>query len=1395
MRTKAQKLLKSLLVIVLVSMLIISSVPVTFAAERYVVGIEVEDVEIMQYTNGHYSYDYYNDIDTIYYNYWYLPDEFTIIYNDGTTEICEDGFDLLYNSDNQCSESEWGVGTHTATIYYYDDNDDEFTCEMNVTITECPIESFEVSDVTIVENTNGYMDEDYVYDEETDEEYYLEYYRYNLEPTVKVHTKDGRTFTSYDNEVYIDDTAFDVKITSGQDYDNQYTTGNDYDAFATVAGMTQKFNVSITESPITKIVVEDLELTPGTSGYFTSNGIWDDEIEDYVYSYYYRYNPMPEITVYTNDNQAYKAYSSYYSDSLYVDIDDTTYKIDVDTNQSSDNSWEPLNTYKASVSINDLTEEFNVTIKESPVESATLTTADVIVNSGGDYYDGFYEYNSFKYDMQGKAKFKNGEETDFTYYSLYYNNEECDILVVDDQSYENQWTIGTHKVTVKFLGFETEMDVNIIESPVKSIEASDLTLYKDIDGYNDWDWYWDEETGEDHEMTYFRYNINPEYTITMKDGSVYKTDQKYFAIDGIYHEIKILDKDGDTYYQSYNNQLQLGNNQLTVSFLGAESDFNIEVLESPVKSIEIDSVKPLVESEYNDYDEYLYNFNLTFNVYYKDGTSEKLAYFNGELHPEFEHENLQSISIDFDLDKWHVGKGNKFTLSYGGATTQGSVELISNSPWEYIEQNGEIVLTKYNGDDPFVMTPDTIDNKKVVGVSADAFPAYMYNLRLSDNIRFITGTLSYQQLSSIYFGASFENINDEMFRYLPDLKEIYVSENNKNYTSLNGVVYNKKVDTIVAIPDSYMFTIVLPVTVKNMDILQSQSHQDISVAIPENSEHFTVVDGVTYTRDMKTVISCDNKSGEYIMPDSVEKIEPQAFTNSKVTDVKVSKNVTEIAYQAFMYCKTLNSVQLPENLKSIETFAFMGCEKLTDADLPQKLESISDLAFYRCAMDTVNIPDSVTSINSDAFSENMNLKTLTVGNSLTALPVDCFDQCKSLTSVTLGKKVEYVGNSCFSGCKALTDLKINSAGIKLGESAFFSAPLTNFNDWKKIKGDIKYNTFRYGDFESIDITKNVTSIAYASFSGCSNLAEINIAPEILKINYASFDGTKWSESQKDGVMYLEHFLYNYRGTMPKDTTVNVKDTTLSLADYALYNQTNLTSIKLNDGLKRIGDRSLSGTSISSINIPASVEQIGNLAFAGCTKLENITIDASNKYYKSVDGVLYNKDMTELIYCPKRADDTFELPQSVTKVSPFAFESANIKTLIVKNSDVEFAPLSVGFKCICEFSELTNPIVNREPIKYNDIQIVAPKNSTALKFAQEYLLSNRILNSGEILGDIDSDETVSIMDATAIQLHLAAFMVLGDDQLAVGDTDKDKAISVMDATQIQLALAGMAPPIK
>ncbi len=102
-------------------------------------------------------------------------------------------------------------------------------------------------------------------------------------------------------------------------------------------------------------------------------------------------------------------------------------------------------------------------------------------------------------------------------------------------------------------------------------------------------------------------------------------------------------------------------------------------------------------------------------------------------------------------------------------------------------------------------------------------------------------------------------------------------------------------------------------------------------------------------------------------------------------------------------------------------------------------------------------------------------------------------------------------------------------------------------------------------------------------------------------------------------------------------------------------------------VKEIGERAFSGcNSLTSITIPDSVTSIGWDAFLGCISLEKINVRENNANYSSIDGILYNKNRTEIIYVPSGIKGAITIPNSVTSIDSNAFWNCSGLTSIKFN---------------------------------------------------------------------------------------------------------------------------------
>ncbi|PIE68511.1 MAG: hypothetical protein CSA21_07120 [Deltaproteobacteria bacterium] len=134
-------------------------------------------------------------------------------------------------------------------------------------------------------------------------------------------------------------------------------------------------------------------------------------------------------------------------------------------------------------------------------------------------------------------------------------------------------------------------------------------------------------------------------------------------------------------------------------------------------------------------------------------------------------------------------------------------------------------------------------------------------------------------------------------------------------------------------------------------------------------------------------------------------------------------------------CK-LNSVTIPDSVTSIQGQAFSFSSQLNNVTIPGNVTLIGDFAFYGCInLTSVTIADSVTSIGASAFS-GTRLTSVTIPGSVTSIGTSAFQSCHYLTSVTLSEGVTSIGASTFWGCEALTAVTIPGSVTSIGNSAF-----------------------------------------------------------------------------------------------------------------------------------------------------------------------------------------------------------------------------------------------------------------------------------------------------------------------------------------------------------------------
>lgn len=410
---------------------------------------------------------------------------------------------------------------------------------------------------------------------------------------------------------------------------------------------------------------------------------------------------------------------------------------------------------------------------------------------------------------------------------------------------------------------------------------------------------------------------------------------------------------------------------------------------------------------------------------------------------------------------------------------------------------------------------------------------------------------------------------------------------------------------------------------------ESSDPEVLSVtASADDSTHATVTGGekvgdVTLTAkvaDKSATMSVSVRPADYddfIIDEATGTLTAYAGNRS---DVTIPSNVTAIGEKAFMSTPvarvtvpkgvTTIGAEAFENTPNLETVTFEGAE-----DGTSQLTTIGDKAFYyTLKLTKIELPDSVTSLGAGVFSSSK-INTVDLGTGITQIPDDTFNGSAQLASVTMSDAVTSFGSNAFFGNSYVTAETIHLTGAAEGATGLPSK-------LERIGDGALYGTGLTGDL---------------------------VLPA--------------------GVTYL--------GGVALGSTA-------------------LTSVTLPEGLTYIGGSAFTETNISELVVPDTVSELGSDgngfgAFAGMTKLTKVTlgsalpadalvrgfvgdvlldqidVSADNASYTAVDGVLFNKDKTQLVAYPLGRDAAYAVPDGVTEIADYAFNQGKAASVTFPES--------------------------------------------------------------------------------------------------------------------------------
>ena len=462
---------------------------------------------------------------------------------------------------------------------------------------------------------------------------------------------------------------------------------------------------------------------------------------------------------------------------------------------------------------------------------------------------------------------------------------------------------------------------------------------------------------------------------------------------------------------------------------------------------------------------------------------------------------------------------------------------------------------------------------------------------------------------------------------------------------------------------------------------------------------------------------------------------PWYSLSSKIKQIEIENGVTSIGNCAFRDCNSLSSITIPNSVTSIGDMVFMCCYGLTSIivqkdnpkydsrnDCNAIIETNSNTLIVGC-QNTV-IPNSVTNIAGHSFTDCHSLTSITIPESVTSIQNGAFSFCPGLTSIIVEKdnpkydsrndcnaiietnsntliagckntvipnSVTNISGYAFYGCSSLTSITIPGSVTSVGDNAFFScAKLTNIT---VEKGNKKYdsrnncnaiietnsNTLIVGCKNTV-IPNSVTSIGKNAFNG-SDISSINIPNSVTSIASSAFSNTQWYNNQPNGVIYAGSVLYRYKGTMPANTHIVIKEGTKGIAEGAFNSCSNLSSITIPNSVTNIGEWAFGSCSgLTSVTIPNSVTSIGSYAFQRCTSLTSVTIPNSvttieSQAFSGCSGLtsvtIPNSvmDIGSYAFYSCTGLSSITIPNSVTSIESYAFMDCSGLTSITSEATI------------------------------------------------------------------------------------------------------------------------------
>ncbi len=401
-------------------------------------------------------------------------------------------------------------------------------------------------------------------------------------------------------------------------------------------------------------------------------------------------------------------------------------------------------------------------------------------------------------------------------------------------------------------------------------------------------------------------------------------------------------------------------------------------------------------------------------------------------------------------------------------------------------------------------------------------------------------------------------------------------------------------------------------------------------------------------------------------------VEERAFKNSAI-EVFDFDGVYELRDEAF-YGTKLTSVELGKYLQTLGSGVFSSCKELVSADFSKvEIETItmlSALTFSECSkLASVKLNSNITYIGSNAFTNCTSLSAFDFieESNVKEIASLAFDNCTALTEISLPYRIEKIGYDVFRGCANIKEITLNRLFYSQAGDSFstYFGNLTETLEKVFLEGNMivnipNYYFYQYQNLTHFVMSNTIETIGEGAFGGCVKLENITLSTNLNaeKFNVSSLNDTPW-----------------YNGL----TECLIINNVLLVAPESISGE-----VTIDEGVVKISAEVFKDNSaITKVNIPSTIEVIGQKAFYNCTELTVVNFAENNKLLTLSENMFYNCNKLEsinLTNCKALKTigksvfrnalnlDTLVLPETLELIEDYAFRNANVETFEIANNE-------------------------------------------------------------------------------------------------------------------------------